>query len=121
MRGGAFSKGPDARSHGAGRMCLRRVPLIPLFPRHASGGWHLMRARPRDPSLSWGDALSPEWPALNRQHDLPDVGAGFHAGMGGGGFGQREGLVHHRAQLAAFNKRPDRAAQFIGDQGFEFD
>ncbi len=31
------------------------------------------------------------------KHDLADVGALFHAGVGGGGLGEGETLVHHRA------------------------
>ena len=41
----------------------------------------------------------------NRQHDLADMGARFHAGMGGRSLRQREGRVHDRLHLAGRDQR----------------
>ena len=44
--------------------------------------------------------------SADRQHDFADMRAGFHPGVRGGGFGQREGLVHYRAQLSSHHQGP---------------
>lgn len=43
------------------------------------------------------------------QHDLADMIAGFHMGMGLGGIGEGKTLVHYRFELAGFHIRPDIA------------
>lgn len=48
----------------------------------------------------------------DRQHDLADVAALFHVGVGGRSLGQGKGAVHDRAQFAGGDERPDRLADF---------
>ena len=53
----------------------------------------------------------------HRQHDLADVQARLHAGMGLECLGQRECGVDHGLDLARGDERPDPLLDAAGDRG----
>jgi hypothetical protein len=114
---GALDFDPEPLVRGCGERILREHHQIGKFPRldrslvvlFEGGVRTIERCRAHRVALTMG---------LNGQNDLADMIRRLHERMSGRRLGKRECCMDHRVNASRFQKRPDVAADGIGDGCF---